>query len=151
MATQEYLEFTLGKHKGLFDISTDDLRLIIVMTGSSAGSVTDLTTAVFVGDLTTIDEYDGVGYSRTALANEAIVTVPASNIVRFTADDVSLGNLNAGATNAIGAIVYQHNTNDADSRLVSWQTGGDFPWNGTGDPIDIVWPGGIVGDFKPLP
>lgn len=126
---------------GDVQFDTDDIRLILVMTNSSANTEEDTT---FIDQFGTLDEYDGGARppafaSRDALASEAVNEDTANDRAEFDATDFTFSSLVAGTRQALGVIVYQHKTNDADSvPLVYIDTGG-FPFTGNGSDVTMNW------------
>ena len=129
--------YTYAKTKllsGDLDLNAHDIRLMLVMTNTTADTEAD---KVFVGDFTTLDEMDGANYVRKALANEAVAADEANDRGEFTADPVTWTALGAGTRNVQGAILFRFVTNDADSIPIAWIDSGGFPFTGTG--IDVTF------------
>ena len=118
------------------DFATHDIRVILVMTNTTADTEQD---AQFVGNITTLDEMDGSGYGRAALGSEAVNEDAANNRAEFDAADAVFTNLGAGTRNVQGAIVYRHVTNDADSPLIAFIDTGGFPYTANGATLTITW------------
>lgn len=119
----------------LVDLVADDLRVLLVRTGSNWNDQSH----EFVADLTL--EYDGTNYARKVVANRAFVTENSPNHrVRVTADDIVWTDLDpaSGGDQAIAFVVFVQVTNDADSFLLLASDEGGFPFNGTGsDPVTL--------------
>lgn len=94
-------------------VESADLRAILCMSNSNAGSLTD-TAIANVNDIT-LDELDGTGYAREALTTIAVNLDDANNRAEIDADDLAFGALGAGTRTVIGVLIYRHVTNDADS------------------------------------
>lgn len=118
------------------NFATGDFRVILVMTNTTADTDQDME---FVGDIGTLDEYDGASYVRKALANEAVTDDAPNNRGEFDADNVVWTALGAGTRQAAGMILYRHVTNDADSPIIGWIDTGGFPFSGNGGDVTVAW------------
>lgn len=137
MANLGFLNFYLGLLKGEFDLSSDDIRVLIVMSNSTI--LAELATAKFVGDFSVLDEFDGANYVRKALASADVAIDAPNNRVEFTADPSIWTALGAGTRQGAAAIIYKHVTNDADSPVISAFTDGGFPFTASGADFPINW------------
>ena len=99
-------------------VTGKDVRVALLMTNTSAGTNND--GIDFVGDITTLDEMDGANYARAALTSEAAAEDDANDRGEFTASDLTWTSLGAGTRNIAGALLYQHETNDADSPVIAY-------------------------------
>ncbi len=107
------LAYDTGMEKifnGGVDLDSDDIRLLLVQTTSSAGSQTGAAT---ISAFTTLDELSGAGYSRKVLAGKTVTIDAANNRVEFDFTDVSFTGIDAGT--AGGAVIFKFITSDADS------------------------------------
>lgn len=125
-------KWAIGRKK--IDLQVDSIGIILVMSNSTVPSQEDVE---FIAGLTTLDEYDGAGYSRKILANKSLAQDLVNNVARLTADDFSWAALGAGTRQCIGAILVQIVTNDTDSRPIAFIDGPAFPFNGDGQ--DKLW------------
>ncbi len=143
MANFTYREARRAILEGEIDLVDDDLRILIVMTNTTAD--TELT-AEFVGDLTVLDEYDGTGYTRQTVDNRAIAIDNANDRVEVTADPAVFSSIGAGTRQGQAAIVYKQVTNDADSPLLFHIDSNGFPFTGTGAdfPVNFSAQDGMV-------
>ena len=136
MASLAYTKIkTLLANKGL-QLGTDDLRIILVMTNSTADTEED---KEFVGDFTTLDEYDGTNNTRKTLANDALNEDLPNNRAEFDADNITWTALGVGTRQALGMVLYLHVTNDADSKPVAYIDTGGFPFDGNGGDVTVTW------------
>lgn len=120
--------------------TTDDIRIALLSTNTTADTEND--DIEFVGNITTLDEFDGANYVRKALANEIVNEDDTGDEAEFDADDVTWTALGAGTRSVAGILVYKHVTNDADSPVIAWlefsavktPDGSDFTiqWNAEG-------------------
>ena len=87
-----------------------------------------------------VDEYDGVGYSRAALAAQSVVRDDPNNRAELTATSpVSFGaTVAAGTRNAQGAILYKHVGADSANIPIAFIDTGGFPLNGGGGPFEFA-------------
>jgi len=88
MASFAYNEFKRALAAGEIDWDTDDFRVLLVMSNTTADTEDDVNN---VGAFSTLDECDDTGYVRKALANEAIVEDAANDQAECDADDLSGG------------------------------------------------------------
>lgn len=119
MASFAYIPAKVGLWNGNIILSTHDIRTIVVMSNTTAD--TD-TTATFVADFGTLDEYDGTNYSRQALASEAVNQDTPNSRAEFDANDAAYGTvglpLSPGTRSVVGLVIFRFVTNDADSRVI---------------------------------
>lgn len=133
--------YTKAKTKLLnasFNYATADMRIILVMTNSTASSAASQDME-FVGNIVTLDEYDGAAYARKTLAGEAVNEDAPNNRAEFDANDIQWAALGAGTRQALGMILFRFVTNDADSPLIAWIDTGGFPFSGNGGNVDVAW------------
>ena len=116
---------------------THDLRLILVMTDTTAHTEFDKAT---IDAFTALDEYDGGGYARVALSGEAWTKDALNRRSELDASDAVFASLGVGNRKCQGAILYRHVTDDSDSVPVAWyDEGGLFPFNGDGTDFTLTW------------
>lgn len=142
MASVLYNSAKVGFGNGTLDWDTDDIRCALLMTNTTADTEND--TITNLADFTTLDEYDGTGYSRQALASEAVNQDNANDRSEFDAADVSFTSLTGDATRDVqGALIYKHVDGtaandiaicfiDFASDIPSTATQIDIPWNAEG-------------------
>lgn len=127
--------------RGEIDLEGDTLKAVLV---GSLSTVPTEPNAETVSDFTTLDEFDGTGYSRTALTGLAISTNTSGQRVQLAANSVSFGVLGAGSRAATGVLIVKHvNGGGADIPL-SFQR---FVANVNGDgssPYAVTFPSGHV-------
>ena len=121
---------------GDIHFDTDDMRVALIMTNTTADTEKDKT---FMDQFTTLDEFDGAGYSRGALNNEAVNEDTANDRAEFDADNLTFSGISAGTRNIQGAIVYKHVTNDANSVPILWIDTGGFPFTANGGDLVLSW------------
>ena len=112
-----------------------DVRMILVMTNTTADTQQ---TARFVGDITTLDEYDGTGYARQNMANQVVVRDDPNLRAEFNHDVVTFASLDAGTRQAQAHLYYSHVTNDADSPLLFYVDTGGYPFDGNGGDVTVT-------------
>lgn len=132
MAAIRYSPAAVDFGKGNIDLVNNTLRLILVMTNTTADTETD---KHYVANFTTLDEYDGANYARKTLAGKTF-TEDVANIrgeLQFTA--VTYSALGAGTRAAQGVVLIKFVTNDADSIAIAF-----FPFssNFTGNGGDLT-------------
>lgn len=117
-------------------LSTQDIRVLIVMTNTTCDSEED---TEFISGFTTLDEMDGANYVRKALANEAVVADLPNDRGEFYADDVVWSQLGAGTRQMAGIVVYKHVTGDGDSIPIAYIDDGGFPLAANGLDFTAQW------------
>jgi hypothetical protein len=124
--------------KGDLDLSGADLRIKLCMANNTC--VTDRATAVYLDDITDIDEYDGTGYTEITCAGLAISTDGAVPQVEVKVNSGSWGSaVGAGTRNAVGYLVYQRIGSDPSANpVLGYSTEGGFPLNGSGGPFTLT-------------
>ena len=136
MASLVYTKAKANLLSADIDLNADDIRVVLVMTDSTADTEEDTT---FMDQFSTLDEMDGAGYSRQAIANEAVNIDNANDRGEFDGDDITFSGVSAGTRNVLGMIVYKHVTNDADSIPIAYIDTGGFPITPNGGDITISW------------
>jgi hypothetical protein len=103
VANFTYTRSKFNLMKGDLDFDTADIRAVLVMTNTTADTEEDATT---VAGFTTLDEFDGAGYSTggVALTGEATTEDTANNRAEFDVVDIAYGALSAG-TRSIAAVL----------------------------------------------
>lgn len=109
-----------------------DIRVMLVMTNTTADTQEDVTT---ISAFTTLDEYDGANYVRKACANQTATADNANNRGEFDFDDFTWTSLGAGTRQAQAAVIYRHVTNDTDSVPLAFVDTGGFPFSGNGGNV----------------
>jgi hypothetical protein len=142
----QYTVFFSERDKGNIDLVTDDIRVLLVMGDSTAGTDRDAAT---IAAIETLDEYDGAGYpatfaTRKALTGKSITKDDPNHQSVFDADDPVYASLGPGTRSCVGAVLYKHGTSDADSMPIRYINDGGFPFAGDGENTTIQWPGGGI-------
>lgn len=123
----------------LGNLETIDLRVMLLMTNTNAVAVRK--TAVFVDDITTLDEFDGAGYTAggIALANTVLTYDADNDRIELTMDESEWDPLSAGTREIAGALIYKHVTDYTDSLPFKWFDDGGFPKQANGGPFRVTW------------
>ena len=121
---------------GNLNFATDDLRVALVMTNTTADTEDDV---AFLADFTTLDEFDGTNYVRKTLAGNALAKDATNNRSEFDANDVTWTALGAGTRQASGMILFLQVTNDSDSPAIAFIDDGGFPFTANGGDVTIQW------------
>ncbi len=123
---------------GELDLTTDDVRAILLMTGTDALSNYD---AEFVDDLDAGVplRFDGVGYADTALTGRASSFSSSSTQLwaTWTAAPFTLASLQPGTDQIVAVAYVKWVTNDSDSLLLSVTDEGGFPKDATGQDYEV--------------
>lgn len=121
------------------DLNGHDIRLLAVMTNTTADTDQDAGTLSAIG---TLDEFDGSGYSRKALANEAVNQDDPNNRGEFDADDVAFGALGNGTRQIQGFVVYRYvdgtAANDQPIAFID-NAGSSYALNPGGATVTVQW------------
>lgn len=112
MSSFIYNEAKRAFSSGEINLTSDDIRVILVMTNTTADTDDDVDTIDAIG---TLDEMDGANYSRQTLDSETVNEDAANDRAEFDDDNVTWSSLGNGTRDVKGAIVYKHVTNDTDS------------------------------------
>lgn len=121
---------------GLASFASGDFRLIAVMANSTADVDED---AQFVSNISVLDEFNGSGYSRAVLAGKSVTQDDPNDLAYFDATNVSWSSLGPGTRQIKGFVLYQHVTNDSDSRVIGYYDGSILPANGNGGTFNVAW------------
>lgn len=113
MASQIYNEFKRASAAGEIDLDADAVYAILVMSNTTADTEND--GIVNVGDLSTLDEFDGTNYSRKKLSTTAVNKDDGNDRAEFDADDVTWSSLGAGTRDAVGVLLYKDPDDDGAS------------------------------------
>ncbi|MGE3666643.1 MAG: hypothetical protein AB7G51_08470 [Steroidobacteraceae bacterium] len=121
--------------RGEIDLVSDDIRLALLSTNTTADTEDDVN---LMNGFSTLDEYDGSGYARAALDSQAVNEDAANNRAEFDAADEVLTTIGAGTRAIEGGQIYKHVTNDTDSVPIAFVD--DFTnFNGNGGDITFQW------------
>lgn len=117
------------------DWNSDDIRVLLVKSGTTADTEEDAAT---ISAFTTLDEVTDGTYGRKVLANEAVNEDQANDRAEMDADDFTWSALVGGET-AVAMIVYKHITDDTSSIPIAYIDGGGFPHTLNGADLTINW------------
>lgn len=148
MASLWFQEAAKQHALGALDLIGDDLRVLLVMSNTTAGAELD---ADSLADITDLDEYDGTGYARVAMAGRALVEVVDPKIMlKMTADPTVFPDLGPGSRQAAAAIIYRHTGTPSTELPIVIYTNAGFPFTGTGSDATVNWsPNGVVRFKRP--
>lgn len=138
MANFVYNEAKRALLAGELDFDTDDIRVLLVMSNTTADTEDDANT---FADFTTLDEFDGSNYTSlgVALTGEAVNEDAANDRAEFDANDAQWTALGNGTRQCQAAIVYKFNTTLNDSEPIAYIDTGGFPFNPGGADVTIQW------------
>jgi hypothetical protein len=124
--------------KGNIDFDAADIRFMFLMTNTTADTENDNIESI--SDLTTLDEFDGSGYSAGgfALDSEGVTVDLTNDRAEFDAADEACGALGAGTRSIMGVLVYKFVTNNTDSIPISWNEFAS-PVTADGSSITVQW------------
>ena len=137
MVNFAYVEAKERGFQGLLDLREAglDVRMLIVMTDTTADTEQ---TARFVGDIMTLDEYNGANYARQNMANQVVQRDDPNLRAEFNHDVATFANLGAGARQAQAHVYFSFVTNDADSPLLFYVDTGGYPLDGNGGDVTVT-------------
>lgn len=126
--------------KKLIDFVNDDIRMLLVMTNTTIDTQEDIAT---FADVTTLDEFDGSGYTSpgVAMTTEAVQQDDVNNRGEFHSDNVAFGALGAGTRQIQAYVIYKFNTTLADSQpLIYSDSAPQLPLTANGAPVTVNKP-----------
>lgn len=127
--------------KGTLDLDGDTLKGVLVSTLST---VPNEPNALTVGGFTTLDEYDGSSYARTALTGVAVSKNSAAQRIQLAASSVAFGTLGASSRAAVGLLIVKHVDGAGGDIPISFQR---FVANVNGDgstAYSVTFPSGHI-------
>ena len=101
---------------GEIDLNADPLYTILVMSNTTTDTENDA--IVHIGDLTTLDEFDGTGYNSSArqeLDSIAVNKDDANDRAEFDAADEAYSSLGNGTRQIQGVDIYHDPDDDGDT------------------------------------
>ncbi|HET6327065.1 MAG TPA: hypothetical protein VFG04_20460 [Planctomycetaceae bacterium] len=115
-------------------VSGATIKVALCMTNTTADTVFNAATVSAL----TLDECDGVNYSRKTLTSLAANQDDTDTEGVFDADDVTFSSLGAGSRASQGALIFKFGTSDSDSVPLLWV---EFtsPVTHDGTDFSIVW------------
>jgi hypothetical protein len=136
--------YTIATYKiatGALNLSTADIRTKLLMSNTTCGTQEDATN---LAAFTTMDEYDGSGYTALDLASIMATKVDASDRTQIDAADGSFGSAVSAGTRSIVALLHYvrvDGTTTNDYPLIFDDTPPQFAsgtFNGDGGPLSIA-------------
>ena len=124
---------------GEIDWASDDIRALAVMSNTTADTEEDTTT---ISGFSTLDEFDGSGYTRQTLAGKTVTADNTNDRGVFDANDAQFTNISAGSRAIVGFLVYKHVTNDTDAiplLYIDTVSGIALPFTPNGGSVIIQW------------
>lgn len=116
------------------DFQNDDIRVLIVMSNTSAMDDED---AEFIADIGTLDEYNGSSYARVALTTQVWSAVTATDHGKFTSDSIVFPTLGVGTRAGFGLVFYKHIGADSANIPIFYKTPSGWPFTGNGQDITV--------------
>jgi hypothetical protein len=135
-----YTEAKRALLAGELDLNADDMRLMLVMTNTTADTDEDATTIAGIG---TLDEFDGSGYTQSiggqTLDGEAVAADNANDRGEFTATDETFSALGDGTRQIAAGLLIKWITSQALSMPVAYIDTGGFPLDPGGGDLIFQW------------
>jgi hypothetical protein len=121
--------------KGDLDFDTADLRVKLCMSNTTADTDQDAAT---ISAITTLDEYNGSGYTALNLAGVTVTEDAANNRSEIDYSDGAFGaTVGAGTRNIVGMLYYVRvDGTTANDYPVAWKD--VTPFAGNGGPINLA-------------
>jgi hypothetical protein len=120
LAASHGFQYAYGEYLAAdIDLVADDIRIVPCMTNTTVDTERDAKD--MVSDFTTLDEFDGSGYSTggQALDNQAVNIDDANDRAEFDADDEA-ATLSAGTRSIQGNLLIKFDTNLNNSVPLHW-------------------------------
>jgi hypothetical protein len=143
--------FTYDNAKLLFltgglNLATEDVRVCLVMSNSTTTTEVGATT---MAGFTTLDQYDGSGYSAggAPLIGEATSLDSTNHRAIFDANDLTFTALGVGSRPCKAAIVYCFRSTFGASIPLYYVDTGGWPFSGNGSNVTIQWNAAGVGQI----
>lgn len=136
-----YDEATRQLSDGTLDLDTADLRVLLVMSNTTAGTERSKTTMGGGTGFTTLDEFNGANYASPglALAGRSLSVNGVSHRTEIPATASSWTALGAGSRAITAAIVYKFVAALATSIPIAWIDTGGFPITASGADLTVTW------------
>jgi hypothetical protein len=123
--------------EGSVDWEDDTIKVALIMTNTTADTENDKT---FMDQFTTLDEFDGAGYSRQTIAITQSEDTTNDRAEANADANTTFSSIGAGTRNVQAMVVYKHVTNDSDSiPLLFIDSPAAFPYTADGNDLVIVW------------
>ena len=120
---------------GEIDLSAGDIRILLVMTNTTADTEDD---TEFLDDFTDLDECDSSNYARKVLASKALNNDFANDRVAWDFADLVYTNLAPSTRRVVGAVIYRHVTDDTDSPVIGYYNHPSaFPFTPNDNTVEI--------------
>lgn len=137
MANFWYNESLRAMAEGELDFVSDDTRVALVMTNTTADTEKDKN--LFSG-FTTLDEMDGSPYTRQVVSLSVDEKVaPTNRLDLEAAADSVFTSLGAGTRQVEGALFHKHNATPGLEIPLAYFDSGGFPFTATGSTVTIEW------------
>lgn len=118
--------------------ATDDIRMIWVMSNTTCDTEEDVTT---MAGFTTLDEYDGSGYTvgGQELDGEVVNKDDPNNRSEFDATDEVFTSIGVGTRQCVAFVLFKFVTSFALSKPLFFIDTGGFPFDGNGNDVTAQW------------
>lgn len=122
---------------GGLNLSSDSLKLLPVMSNSTADANDDANT---IGDIVTLDPLDG-GFvaGGVALTSQTVAEDAAGNRAYFDAADVTMTAVAAGTRQVKGLILYKTGASLNAGIPIAWIDTPGFPFWTNGSNVVVTW------------
>lgn len=136
MANFVYNEYKRANFQAEIDLLTDTIKVLLVMTNTTADIDDDANT---LADFTNLDEMDGTGYARLTLSSKTISEDSTNDRAEFHAADSLFSALEAGTRDVQAAVVFKDNGTDATSVPICFFDSVGFPFTANGGDVTLEW------------
>ncbi len=136
-----YTPFKYHLLRGAVGLGTCNCKVLLVMTNTTADTDQD---AQLLNNITTLDEFDGSGYTKggSALASQVLSEDDPNDRGEFTANALTFATLGAGTRQIQGALLYGCSggaISTGNSLAIAFIDTGGFPISANGGDITITW------------
>lgn len=139
MTSKSFNHFKHQLGLGAVNITALSYRAVLLMTNTTADTERNPTN---VGSFTTLDEFNGSGYTAGGLPLTGVTwTKDAANDRSiFDADDPYWAALGAGSRSIAGCLIVIWQGSLAASNPVAWLDGPTFPYAANGNALRVIVP-----------
>jgi hypothetical protein len=136
-----YTPFKQALFEGKVNLRSCTMKVMLVMTNTTADTDQD---AKDFTQVTTLDEFDGSGYTvgGSAVASQVVAEDDPNNRSEFSANALTFATLGAGTRQIQGAVLYGCSggaISTGKSLLFAFVDTGGFPISANGGDITITW------------
>lgn len=120
------------------DLDSDDLRMCLLMTNTTANTEKEKTT---IAGFTTLDEFNGSGYSSggVSVTGRSISSDATNHRANVACSNVVYSAIGAGTRSIAGALLYKFASALGTSIPIAWFDSGGFPLPANGGDLTLAF------------